>query len=117
MVFPRCGAAIPRGAPTPLCPRPRSEPLTPAGGPPPWKLLLVAPPNCPPTPVPPASREIDGSDGTLGSDEADVAPTDMTELTRERIFDFSASPGLISFTTAWILAASATLRAFDRKAK
>src|SRR5688500_10868206 len=61
-------------------------------------------------------REIDGSDGTLGSDDTD-APDRLVVPTRERIFDFSPSDGANSLITPLIFSGSATFFWFDRNAK
>jgi hypothetical protein len=67
----------------------------------------------PPTPV----REIEGSDGTLGSDETEP-PLRLLVPTRDRIFDFSPSLAwLNSLRTFLIFSGSATFFWFDRKAK
>src|SRR5262245_41983825 len=67
-----------------------------------------------PTPVPP--REIEGSDGTLGSDDTEP-PVRLVVPTRDRIFDLSPSDGENSWITPLILSGSATFFWFDRKAK
>src|SRR5688572_27413619 len=67
-----------------------------------------------PTPVP--GREIDGSDGTLGSEDTDP-PDRLVVPTRDRIFDLSPSDGANSWMTPLILSGSATFFWFDRKAK
>src|SRR5213075_3443972 len=61
-------------------------------------------------------REIDGSDGTLGSDETDP-PVSEVVPTRERIFDFSPSAGENSLITPLIFSGSASFFWFDRNAK
>ena len=75
---------------------PGSESAEPANEPgelPSWlnDPVLNEPGRCPPAPVIPV-REIDGKEGTLGSDDIDALDTLAVPLTRDRIRDFSLSP-------------------------
>src|SRR5690349_8761821 len=68
-----------------------------------------------PTPVFPV-RDKDGSEGTLGSEDA-TCPGFDTLVVRERSLDFSLSPPETSLITLLTAAPCATFLAEDRKAK